>query len=101
MVKVTPYTGYKVRTYQTIYDKDGKIIDSHFEAASDYKVRNKVVLQAPAAKPGSGTADIPSTPSETPVATPETPAAQEPDPEPALPEEPQEPTTIVVPPEEA
>ena len=101
VVKVTPYTGYKVKTYQTIYDKDGKIIDSHFEAASDYKVRNKVVLQAPAAKPGSGTADIPSTPSETPVATPETPAAQEPDPEPALPEEPKEPTTIVVPPEEA
>lgn len=71
VVKVTPYTGYKVNSYQTIYDKDGKVIDSHFEASSNYKVRNKVVLQAPAAQPGSGTAEIPAvtpdTPSDTPV----------------------------------
>ena len=71
VVKVTPYTGYKVNSYQTIYDKDGKVIDSHFEASSNYKVRNKVVLQAPAAQTGSGTADIPAvtpdTPSDTPV----------------------------------
>ena len=46
VVKVTPYTGYKVNSYQTIYDKDGKVIDSHFEASSNYKVRNKVILQA-------------------------------------------------------
>ena len=26
VVKVTPYTGYKVNSYQTIYDKDGNII---------------------------------------------------------------------------
>ena len=58
-MKVTPYTGYKVNSYQTIYDKDGKVIDSHFEASSNYKVRNKVILQAPAAQPGSGTAEIP------------------------------------------
>ncbi len=71
VVKVTPYTGYKVNSYQTIYDKDGKVIDSHFEASSNYKVRNKVILQAPAAQPGSGTAEIPAvtpdTPSDTPV----------------------------------
>ena len=71
VVKVTPYTGYKVNSYQTIYDKDGKVIDSHFEASSNYKVRNKVILQAPAAQPGSGTAEIPTvtpdTPSDTPV----------------------------------
>ena len=52
-------------------DKDGKVIDSHFEASSNYKVRNKVILQAPAAQPGSGTAEIPAvtpdTPSDTPV----------------------------------
>ena len=71
VVKVTPYTGYKVNSYQTIYDKDGKVIDSHFEASSNYKVRNKVILQAPTAQPGSGTAEIPAvtpgTPSDTPV----------------------------------
>lgn len=71
VVKITPYTGYKVNSYQTIYDKDGKVIDSHFEASSNYKVRNKVILQAPAAQPGSGTAEIPAvtpdTPSDTPV----------------------------------
>ena len=71
VVKVTPYTGYKVNSYQTIYDKDGNVIDSHFEASSNYKVRNKVILQAPAAQPGSGTAEIPAvtpgTPSDTPV----------------------------------
>ncbi|MBR3641450.1 MAG: G5 domain-containing protein [Oscillibacter sp.] len=49
VVKVTPYTGYKVETYHTIYDKDGNVIDSHFEASSNYYVRNKVILRAPAA----------------------------------------------------
>lgn len=52
-MKVTPYTGYKVNSYQTIYDKDGKVIDSPFEASSNYKVRNKVILQAPAASPAA------------------------------------------------
>jgi len=46
--KTTPYTGYKVKTYHTIYDKDGNVIDSHYEATSDYKVRNKVIVRAPA-----------------------------------------------------
>ena len=76
VVKVTPYTGYKVKTYQTIYDKNGSVIDSHFEAASDYKVRNKVVLQAPAAAPGSAPADLPAdtpAPSDTPAETPQQP----------------------------
>ena len=76
VVKVTPYTGYKVKTYQTIYDKNGSVIDSHFEAASDYKVRNKVVLQAPAAAPGSAPADFPAdtpAPSDTPAETPQQP----------------------------
>ena len=70
VVKVTPYTGYKVNSYQTIYDKDGKVIDSHFEASSNYKVRNKVILQAPAAQPGSGTAEIPSSTQDAPVEAP-------------------------------
>ena len=95
VVKVTPYTGYKVKTYQTIYDKNGSVIDSHFEAASDYKVRNKVVLQAPAAAPGNAPADLPAdtpAPSDTPAETP-----QQPEPAPTPDPEPETPTIVVTP----
>ena len=95
VVKVTPYTGYKVKTYQTIYDKNGSVIDSHFEAASDYKVRNKVVLQAPAAAPCSAPADLPAdtpAPSDTPAETP-----QQPEPAPTPDPEPETPTIVVTP----
>lgn len=95
VVKVTPYTGYKVKTYQTIYDKNGSVIDSHFEAASDYKVRNKVVLQAPAAAPGSAPADLPAdtpVPSDTPAETP-----QQPEPAPTPDPEPETPTIVITP----
>ena len=95
VVKVTPYTGYKVKTYQTIYDKNGSVIDSHFEATSDYKVRNKVVLQAPAAAPGSAPADFPAdtpAPSDTPAETP-----QQPEPAPTPDPEPETPTIVVTP----
>lgn len=95
VVKVTPYTGYKVKTYQTIYDKNGSVIDSHFEAASDYKVRNKVVLQSPAAAPGSAPADLPAdtpAPSDTPAETP-----QQPEPAPTPDPEPETPTIVVTP----
>ena len=76
--KTSPYTGYKVKTYHTIYDAEGKVIDSHYEATSDYKVRNKVILRAPAAVPvpdipAAGTAEIPVVTPETPV-EPEVPA---------------------------
>ncbi len=100
VVKVTPYTGYKVNTYQTIYDKDGKVIDSHFEASSSYKVRNKVVVRAPAAAPGSGTAVIPSVtpdaPADTPVPTEPT-APTEPAVEPEIPIEPEPPIVVDTP----
>ena len=95
VVKVTHYTGYKAKTYQTIYDKNGSVIDSHFEAASDYKVRNKVVLQAPAAAPGSAPADLPAdtpAPSDTPAETP-----QQPEPAPTPDPEPETPTIVVTP----
>lgn len=95
VVKVTPYTGYKVKTYQTIYDKNGSVIDSHFEAASDYKVRNKVVLQAPATAPGSAPADLPvdtPAPSDTPAEMP-----QQPEPAPTPDPEPETPTIVVTP----
>ena len=40
-VKTTPYTGYKYRTYRNVYDANGKLISSTYEATSDYKSRNK------------------------------------------------------------
>ena len=46
-VSVTPYTGYKYNTYRNIYDGDGNLISSKFEAVSDYKVRNQVILRNP------------------------------------------------------
>ena len=106
VVKVTPYTGHKVRTYQTIYDRDGKVIDSHFEAASDYKVRNKVVLRAPAAAPGSAPAELPASGGNTGTAPSEPSAPTEPavPSEPAAPSEPDTPTepetSLITPPEE-
>ena len=100
-VKTTPYTGYKVQTFHTIYDKDGKVIDSHYEATSDYKVRHKVILQAPSAAP---VPDVPviapgQLPAETPVdpPAPVVPAEPEPAPaEPIPPEMPEDNSTIVV-----
>ena len=95
-VKTTPYTGSKWKTYRNLYDAGGKLISSNFEASSDYKARNKVILRGPAVQPGSGSADIPA---ETPSTTPaETPAQPEPTPNPS--EEPQGSTTIVVGPDE-
>jgi len=52
-VKTDPYTGHLVKTYHTIYDKDGNVLDSHFEATSDYKFRNKVILVAPGELPAA------------------------------------------------
>ena len=100
-VKTTPYTGYKVQTFHTIYDKDGKVIDSHYEATSDYKVRHKVILQAPSAAP---VPDVPAfspedLPAEMPEAPsiPETPAEPAPVPaEPEVPDVPEAGSTIVV-----
>jgi len=51
VVKTEPYTGHKVKTYQTVYAKDGTVLDRHYEATSDYKVRNKVILVAPGELP--------------------------------------------------
>ena len=85
-VKVTPYTGYKVRTYRNLYDGTGKLISSEFEANSDYKSRDKVIVTGPAA-PASGTvsgAETGGTTAATPPAAapapaePETPAVTEP-----------------------
>lgn len=64
-VKTTPYTGSKYRTYRNLYDGDGRLISSSYEATSDYKARNKVILRGPAkaAEPSApviGPGDIPA-----------------------------------------
>ena len=43
----TPYTGYKVVTYKTIYDKDGNQISREQEAFSNYKKRDKKFIVGP------------------------------------------------------
>ena len=89
-VKTTPYTGSKWKTYRHLYDADGKLISSSYEATSDYKARNKVILKGPATAevPASGTAEIP--PVQPPVETP-----QEPVETPVEPEMPQEPVIVI------
>lgn len=76
-VKTTPYTGYKYRTYRNLYDGNGKLISSFYEATSDYKARNKVILRGPAKEaeptaPVAGPGEIPVMPEEpdTPIEEP-------------------------------
>ena len=82
-VKTTPYTGSKWKTYRNLYDANGKLISSTYEATSDYKARNKVILKGPAkeevpvSNPGE---QVPATPENpaTPI-TPETPVEETPE----------------------
>lgn len=102
-VKTTPYTGSKWRTYRHLYDKDGKLISSAYEATSDYKARNRVILRGPVVQtqepaapvigPGDIPADVPAVPEE--PAVPDDPA-EEPGTAPV--EEP--PVSVIVVPEE-
>lgn len=46
-VEVTPYTGYKVVTYKTIYDGDGNQISREQEALSVYSKRDQKVIVGP------------------------------------------------------
>ena len=39
----TPYTGYFVKTYRNVYDGEGNLISSTFEADSDYEKRDRIV----------------------------------------------------------
>lgn len=84
VVKVTPYTGHRCRTYRNVYAADGTLISSAYEDTSDYKVRNRVILRGPAesATPAVGPGwdvpivDLPTTadpgelPAEDPPANP-------------------------------
>ena len=87
-VKTTPYTGYKYRTYRNVYDANGKLISSTYEATSDYKSRNKVILRGPAVEPADGGAQIPTDTTD-PTSPVEPTEPQDPD----VPAEPTEPTT--------
>ena len=46
-VEVTPYTGYKVVTYKSILDADGKEISRNQEAVSTYSKRDQKVIIGP------------------------------------------------------
>lgn len=111
-VKVTPYTGYKVKTYRNIFDGSGALVSSDMEDISDYKHRDRLVLVGPpkeeqaAAPTVPGTpaeetpappsaAPEPSTPATAPAEVPANPPASPPA-EPDTPAEPAEPPAIVV-----
>ena len=107
-VKVTPYTGYRVKTYRNLFDGSGNLISSDVEDTSDYKHRDRLVLVGPPkeeAPEASGTAPgIPAAPPEQEPAPPS--GAQEPSVPatgpaeipagPETPVEPAEPPAIVV-----
>ena len=101
-VKVTPYTGYKVKTYRNILDSEGNLISSDVEDISDYKHRDRLVLVGPpkSEEEENGTPAapaIPGTPVEQQPGVPATGPAEIPV-EPAPPEEP--PAVVVIPPPE-
>ncbi len=47
-VSTTPYNGYVVDTYRSLYDESGALLSKTLESHNVYKVRNKVVLYNPA-----------------------------------------------------
>ena len=93
-VKTTPYTGYKYRTYRNVYDANGKLISSTYEATSDYKSRNQVILRGPAVETG-GDAQIPGGTTDT--TDPTTPAEPTEPQDPTVQTEPTEPTEPAAP----
>lgn len=62
-----PYTGYYVKTWRNVYSANGKLLSSTFEAVSDYKSRDKIVLVGKAAP----APDPEPTPDPTPEPTPD------------------------------
>nr|WP_325181864.1 VanW family protein [uncultured Oscillibacter sp.] len=125
-VKVTPYIGYRVKTYRNVFDGSGALVSSDVEDISDYKKRDRLVLVGPEKEtsseaggtatgvpgtplepnpgvsgeepstPASGPAEVPKPSTPTPTPAPE-PAPSTPAPaEPSTPEEP--PAFVVIPP---
>ncbi len=58
-----PYVGYTVDTYRNVYDKDGNLLYTNYEARTNYKSRNQVTTI------GTKGLEVPDT-SETPVDAP-------------------------------
>ena len=81
-VKVTPYVGYRVKTYRNVFDGSGALVSSDVEDISDYKKRDRLVLVGPskeeAAETGGASSTVPGTPLEpnpgVPEEKPSTPA---------------------------
>lgn len=98
VVKVTPYNGYRGRTYRNVYSADGKLLSSAYEATSDYKVRNRVILRGPAVETAGPTAPVVN-PDPGGVIIDLPPAETDPglDPEPPLPDPGTDPPIIVLP----
>lgn len=55
-----PYTGYSVNTYRNVYDKDGNLLSTTFEAKTNYKARNQVTTIGT-----MGAEPVPETPAST------------------------------------
>ncbi len=62
--KATPYTGYKVVTYKTIYDADGEKISQEEEAYSTYKKRDHIFVVGPAEEVLPEDPDLPLNPED-------------------------------------
>ncbi len=93
-VEQTAYTGYLVKTYRNVYSGDGTLLSSTYEATSNYRARNRIVLVGKAQpSPDGGQTDAPAGDAG---GAPETPAFEPvelPDAEP-----PAEPTEPIEPP---
>lgn len=58
-----PYTGVKARTYRSIYDRDGNLIETQDMGLSVYKMRPKTILYNPAdGDPSTWENGVPPTP---------------------------------------
>lgn len=75
--KTSPYDGAVVRTYRHLYDADGALISSTYEATSNYKVRNRVMLRGPALSPEVPGGEIPGEEVPTGEASGESPTGGE------------------------
>ena len=93
-VEQTAYTGYKVKTYRNVYSGDGKLISSTFEATSNYKARNRIVLvgKSKTTAPDPGATIDPGTTVD-PAPAPD-PGTEEPVPTTPVPEPPEEGTEM-------
>ncbi len=43
-VTQSPYTGYEVKSYRNLYSASGELIETTYEAYSNYQVRNKITV---------------------------------------------------------